>query len=151
MTTDLVVFRSKPMRLLQLTSLAFLLLLSACSSKASTDESQELENIKSWAATAQMAGNAWSQGNVPTVYAQQTLSQAQQKLHQETETLAQSATNPTQRRNILEQLRLLESSISQMAQAVNQKDYTAMSQHLKQLSTQEQSLNTLAKTVGGHQ
>ncbi|MBV9388154.1 MAG: hypothetical protein JOZ78_17170 [Chroococcidiopsidaceae cyanobacterium CP_BM_ER_R8_30] len=137
------------MRSLSLASLALLLLLNACSSKSSADESQELETITSWVATAQMAGSAWSQGNVPTVYAQQTLSQAQQKLHKETDTLANSSTNSTRLHPILEQLRLLESNVSQMAQAVKQKNYTTMSQHLKQLSTQKQALSTLAKTVGG--
>ena len=135
----------KPMRFRQLISLVLLLLLSACSSKSSGDESQELETIMSWAATAKIAGSAWSQGNVPTVYAQQTLSQVQQKLHEETDKLSHSSTNPTQLHPILEQLRLLEASVSQMSQAVKQKDYTAMSQHLMQLSTQKQALSTLGK------
>lgn len=135
----------KPMRFRQLISLVLLLLLSACSSKSSGDESQELETIMSWAATAQMAGIAWSQGNVPTVYAQQTLSQARAKLHKETDNLTHSSTNPTQLHPILKQLRLLEASVSQMSQAVKQKDYTAMSQHLRQLSTQKQALSTLGK------
>jgi cob(I)alamin adenosyltransferase len=130
--------------------LLLLTLLTACSSKSSADDlTKELETVTSWAATAQMVGDAWSQGNVPTVYAQQTLSQAQQKLHQETDTLAQSSTS-TQRHYVLEQLQRLESTVGQMSTAVEQKDRVAMSQHLKQLSTQEQTLSTLAKTVGGH-
>ena len=140
------------MRSLQVKSLLLLLtLLTACSSKSSADDvAKELETVTSWAATAQMAGDAWIHGSVPTVYAIQTLYKAQTKLHEETDTLAHSSTNPTQRRTILQHLQHLESIVCQMSTAVEQKDHTAMYQQLKQLSTQEQMLSTLAHTAGGH-
>jgi len=139
------------MRSLRVKSLLLLLLLTACSSKSSADDlTKELQTVTSWAATAQMVGDAWSHGNVPTLYAKQTLSKAQQKLHQETDTLAHSSTL-TQHRTLLAQLQRLASIVGQMSIAVEQKDHVAMSQYLKQLSTQEQTLSTLAKTAGGHQ
>lgn len=127
--------------------LLLLTLLTACNKSATEELNQELDTTKSWAATAEMVGGAWIRSNVPTAYAQQTLSQAEEKLHTQTTAIAQS-TNPSQRQ-ILQQLQQIESTVSQMSTAAKQKDYTAMSQHLKQLSTQEQTLSTLAKTVGG--
>lgn len=131
-------------------SLLLLTLLTACSSKFSADDlSKELETVTSWAATAQMVGEAWIHRSVPTVYAKQTLSKAQEKLHKETDTLAHSSTNPRQRDSILQHLQRLESTVSQMSMAIEQKDHTAMTQQLKQLATQEQTLKALAKTAGG--
>ncbi len=127
-----------------------LTLLSACSSKSSgNDLAKELETVTSWAATAHMVGDAWIHGSVPTAYAKQTLSTAQKKLHKQTDTLAHSSTDSTQRRAILEQLQCLESTVGQMSMAVEQKDKTAIAQQLKHLSTQEQTISTLAKFAGG--
>ncbi len=140
------------MRSLQVKSLLLLLTsLAACSNKSSTNDlAKELETVMSWAATSQMAGDAWIHGNVPTAFAKQTLSKAQTKLHEETDTLAHSS-NPTQRRTILENLQRLESTVSRMATAVEHEDHTVMTQQLKQLSTQQQRLSSLAKTAGGQQ
>lgn len=138
--------RSLPVNLF----LLLLTLLTACSKSAVEELNQELDTTKSWTATAEMVGDAWRRSNVPTTYAQHTLSQAEEKLQTQTMAIAHSSTNPTQRQTLLKQLQQIESTVSQMSTAAKQKDYTAMSQHLKQLSTQEQTLSTLAKTVGGH-
>lgn len=131
-------------------SLLLLTLLSACNSKSRASElTKQLQTVTSWAATAQMTGEAWIHGNVPTVYAQQTLSTAHKKLHKETETIAQSSYDPTQRRTILEHIQRLESTVGQMYWAVEHKDRTAIAQHLRQLSTQKLSISTLALTAGG--
>lgn len=127
-----------------------LTLLTACSSKSSADElTKKLQTVTSWAATAEMTGDAWIQGNVPTVFAKQTLSLAQEKLHKETEKIAQLSIDPMQHRTILENLMRLESTVGQMSTAVEQKDRTAIAQQLKQLSSQKQAIDTLALTTGG--
>lgn len=129
--------------------LLLLTLLTACSSKSSGDDfSKELETVTSWAATAQMVGDAWIHDKVPTAYAYQTLSKAQKKLQEETEKLAHSSTDPKQH-NIIQNIQRLESTVGQMSKAVEQKDCNAITKQLKQLSTQQQTLNTLAKTAGG--
>jgi uncharacterized metal-binding protein len=67
-------------------SLLLLTLMTACSGKSEADKlTKELQTVTSWAATAEMTGEAWIQGNVPTAYAKQTLSTAQKKLHKQTE------------------------------------------------------------------
>ncbi len=140
------------MRSLQVKSLLLLTLLTACSNKSPTDDlAKELETVTSWAATAQMTADAWLHGSVPRVFAKQTLSKAQTKLHEETDTLAHSSTNPSQRRTILENLQRLESIVSQMSTAVEHEDHTVMTQQLKQLSTQQQTLSALAKAAGRQQ
>lgn len=137
-------------------SLLLLTLLTACSGKSEADITKELQTVTSWAATAEMTGEAWIQGNVPTAYAKQTLSTAQKKLHKQTERLAHTSYDPRQRRTILELLGRLESTVAQMSTAVEQKDRTALAlldaditQQLQQLSSQKQSIKTLAKTAGG--
>lgn len=127
-----------------------LTLLTACSSKSGADKlTKELQTVTSWAATAEMTGDAWMHGNVSTVYAKQTLSTAQKKLHKQTETLFKSSSDPTQRRMLLDRLQRLESTVGQMSRAVEQKDRTAIAQQLRQLSTQKQTISTFAKTAGG--
>jgi FlaA1/EpsC-like NDP-sugar epimerase len=131
-------------------ALLLLTLLSACSSKSSTSKlTKELQTVTSWAATAEMTGDAWIRGNVPTVYAKQTLSTTLEKLHKETEKIAQSSSDPTQRRTILDHLQRLESTVGQMSRAVEQKDRTATTQKLRQLSTQKQTISTFATVAGG--
>lgn len=130
-------------------SLLLLTLLTACGSSSSADElTKELQKVTSWAATAQMAGDAWLHANVPTVYATDTLSKAQQNLHKETETFSHLSTDPTQGHKIIAHLQQIESTVGQMSTAVKQKDHTAMTQQLKQLSTQQQTLTKIAKSVG---
>lgn len=135
-----------PIQFIQIKSLLLLLtLLAGCSNKSSKDElTKELQTVTSWAATAQMTGDAWSRGSVPTAYAKQTLSTAQEKLHEETDTLLTS-TDSTQRRTILEHLQRLETTVKQMSRAVEQGDHAALAQELKQLSTQEQIISTLGR------
>ncbi len=61
---------SARMQLIQIGSpLLLLIILSACSSKSSADElTKDLQKVTSWAATADMVGDAWTHGNVPTAY-----------------------------------------------------------------------------------
>lgn len=131
-------------------SLLLLTVLTACSGKSEADKlTKELQTVTSWAATAEMTGEAWMQGNVPTTFAKQTLFSALQKLHKETETIAQLSYDPTQRRTILEHLQILESTVGQMSIAVEQEDRIAIANQLQQLSTQKQKIIILANTAGG--
>jgi hypothetical protein len=135
----------------RLSSLLLLLnLLTACSSQSSTDKlAKELQTVKSWTATAHMVADAQIHGDVPTVYAKHTLEKAQEELKHETDTLSKLSIAPSQRRTVLEQLKRLEDTLGQMSKAVEQKDPQAMIQQIQQLSTQEQTINMLAKTAGG--
>lgn len=145
------------MQLIPICSSLFLLtLLTACSSKSSADElAKELQTVTSWAATAHMVGDAWTRGVVPTAYAKQTLEKAQKELHKEIDKLTQKS-DPQDRATLQEQLRRLESTVGQMSTAVEQGNRTALAklvadiaQQLKQLSREEQTISTLAKTAGG--
>ena len=142
------------MRLLRLSvllvSLALLTVLTACGAQSSADDlATELETVTSWAATAHMVGDAWINGTVPTAYAKQTLEAAQQSLQEEMDTLAQGSTVPSDRRTkLLETLQSLEQTVGQMATAVEQEDRAALTQQMQQLSTEEQTIGTLAKNAG---
>lgn len=131
-------------------SLLLLTLLTACSSKSSVDElTKELQTVNSWAATAQMVGDSWIRGVVPTAYAKQTLSTAQKELQKETGTLFKASIAPSQYRTILEHLQRLQSTVGDMSKAVEQGDKTALAQQLKQLSTQKRTISQLDMPVGG--
>lgn len=137
---------------LRLFSLLFLLkLLTACSSQSSTNElAKELQTVKSWAATAEMVGDAWIRGNVPKAYAKQTLEKTQEELKNETDTLSKLSIESSQRDTVLEQLKRLENTVGQMSKAVEQKDQKLIAQQIQQLSLEEQMIDKLAKTAGGH-
>lgn len=126
-------------------------LLSACSSQSSSDElAKELQTVKSWAATAHLVGDSWTQGNVPEAYAKQTLEKTQEELKNETDTLSKLSIESSQRDTLLDQLKRLENTVGQMSKAVAQKDQKAIAQQIQQLSLEEQMLDKLAKTAGGH-
>ena len=129
--------------------LLLLTLLTACSSKSSSEElTKELQTVFSWTATAEMVGDAWVRGAVPTAYAKQTLSTAQQELQKETGTLAQLSTAPTQRSTLLKNLQILEKTVGQMSTAAEQADHRKMTQEIQKLSLAEQKIKTFAQTQG---
>jgi|ERR687885_590851 hypothetical protein len=128
--------------------LLLLTILSGCSRKSSADElTQELQTVKSWAATAHLVGDTWIRGDVPTAYAKRTLSTTQKELQNELNKLSQEAP-PQSRATLVAQLQRLQSTVKQMSKAVEQKNAMAMQQQIQQLSAQEQSISTLAKTAG---
>jgi phosphoglycerate-specific signal transduction histidine kinase len=130
-------------------SLLFFTLLTACSSQSSSDKVvKEVVTIASWTHTAQMVGDAWIHGNVPTSYAKQTLSQAHEKLQKEAQKLAKI--HATQEHpQILQQLKQLETTLTQMSKAVERNDRAVLSQQMQQLSTEAQPIDKLAHSQGG--
>lgn len=128
--------------------LLVLTILSACSSKSSVDEvTKELQSVKSWAATAHLVGDSWMHKDVPTTYAKQTLSKAQQELQKEQDNLSRKAP-PKSRAILIEQVQHLQATVAQMSEAVEKKNSQAMNQQIQQLSAQEQMMSPLAKTAG---
>ncbi|OKH50370.1 hypothetical protein NIES2101_19515 [Calothrix sp. HK-06] len=127
-----------------------LLLLTACTSKSSTnDVSKELRSVKSWAATAHMVGDAWKRGAVPTAYAKQTLKKTQEELKKETDSLSKSSIDEEKRASILKSLFSLQTTLTQMSTSIEHKSYKALTQEIQQLSAQEQNMTKLAQTASG--
>jgi len=130
--------------------LLFLTILSACSSKSSSDElAKELQTVKSWTATAHLVGDTWMRGDVPTSYAKQTLSKTQEELQNEVDVLSQKALAQN-RTTLVVQLQRLQGTVQQMSKALEHKDARAMQRQIQQLSAQEESISNLAKTAGLH-
>jgi len=128
--------------------LLLLTILSGCSRKSSADElTKELQTVKSWAATAHLVGDTWIRGDVPTAYAKRTLSTTQKELQKEKDNLSQKAP-PQSRAMLVAQLQHIQATVEQMSKAVEQKDSKTMNQQIQELSAQEQSISTLAKTAG---
>lgn len=137
---------------LRLSGLLLLLkLLLACSSQSSSEDlAKELQTVKSWAATAHLVGDSWMRGNVPEAYTKQTLEKTQEELKHETDTLSKLSIESSQRDTVLEQLKRLENTVAQMSKAVEQKDQKAIAHQIQQLSLEEQTIDKLVKTAGGH-
>lgn len=128
--------------------LLLLMILSGCSStSASGKVTKTAQTVKSWTATAHLVGDAWMQGSVPTPYAKKTLQAAEQDLQKQAEMLQKKA--PTQQQMmLLEHLQRSKQIMNQMSSAIEQKDRTQMMQLIQQISTEEQTLNPLAKPAG---
>lgn len=121
-------------------SLLLLVFLVACRSQSPGEKTTaSLESVQSWVATVHMASAAWNQHSVPTVYIRQTLDQAQQKIHQESKTLAKIPGSATQT-NLLTQI---EATIAQMAIAVEQGDRSTMTRDIEQLAAEQRAIQTL--------
>ena len=123
-----------------------LTLVTACS-KAATDRlTQELQTVKSWTATSKMVADAWVRGAVPKVYAKQTLKKAQQEFQTESEKIAQieSSTAIPQRYKLalLGHIKQLVKITEQMSTAVEQENYSVVTQQLGDLSLEGQKLDS---------
>lgn len=130
--------------------LLLLTLLNACSSTSSeVDEvTKELKTITSWAATADMTGEAWIRGSVPTAYAKQTLQTAQQEIRKQTTTLNKDA-SVQNNKQLLAQLKSIDQTVGQMSMAVAQENRPVVAQQIQQLLIEKKALSALTKTTGG--
>jgi hypothetical protein len=125
------------MKNILLTSL--LLLLTACSPSSPHERlTKVLQTTRSWTATALMVGESWQQGSIPDQYARQTLTKSQQEIGKEAKTLN---TPPA----LLQQL---QQTIQLIGTNVEQNNQSAIAISLRKLSTEQQQLNTLAKSQG---
>ena len=130
---------------------AALIFLTACSS--SPDKlTKELKTISSWAATVRMVGEALMNGKVPTAFAKRTLETAQQNLKDENKTLSKSSDIPNEERTSVQgQINRIQQLVSQMKSAVEGKDQSVLSQLIRQLMIEEQSMKSSIKNVSGQQ
>lgn len=132
----------------------FLLLLSAlslasCSRSAAHEFSTEMQTATSWAATAQMAGEAWLGGAVPTHYAERTIETAKETLLDTRETLEQLSSIPRdQRAKAREHLQNLTAKIEEMRTAIRSGDRARVRQQLQQLAVQKQAFMTFMENAG---
>ena len=121
-------------------SLSLLMFLSACSSQSPGEKTtKSLQSIQSWVATVRMASIAWNQHTIPAVYAQQTLDKAQQEIHKESQTVAQ-ASIPAVESSLLNQI---ETTIQQMAIAIEQGDRSTVSRGIEQLDSEQRAMRAL--------
>ncbi|MBH8565572.1 hypothetical protein I8748_25935 [Nostoc sp. CENA67] len=126
--------------------LLILILLTSCNTKTTADEiSKEIQNVFSWAETANMVGDAWVRGDVPSKYAKQTLKKAHDELQKETKKIEQIQIFPdsiqTDKSVVIAGIIQLASKTEEMSRAIAQKNRSAVRQQLRELAAQERSLN----------
>ena len=141
------------MRAIKLNVLLALLLcggLAGCSVQSPEDQlSTGLATTRSWAATAELVGEAWSSGAVPTIYAQQTLQTAQKLLQQEAPALEQSqALNAAQHTTLATIQQRLAQALPELADSLAQNDRAAVTQRVAEIRAQEQALQALERELG---
>lgn len=131
----------------------FLLLLSlsltSCSRSAVREFSTEMQTATSWAATAQMAGEAWVRRAVPTHYAGRTIETAVETLSETRQTLEQSSSiPPDQRVKAREHLQNLAATIEEMRKAIRSGDRARVQEQVEQLAAQKQALLNFLENAG---
>jgi len=122
----------------------------ACSSKVSTKElKEESQKVSSWAATGQMIGNAWIHDAVPTIYAKQTLTKAQEELQKEADKIEkmqpETAAQEQYKSNILKYSQKEKTISEKMSRAVAEKNKSAMKVQLAKLSSDRAELQQLSQ------
>ncbi|MGI8505110.1 MAG: hypothetical protein ACR2LR_28880 [Hassallia sp.] len=122
----------------------------ACSSKVSTKElKKESQKVSSWAATGQMIGNAWIHDAVPTIYAKQTLTKAQEELQKEADKIEkmqpETAAQEQYKSNILKYSQKEKTISEKMSRAVAEKNKSAMKVQLAKLSSDRAELQQLSQ------
>lgn len=141
------------MRLLTYRILCCLLILpfAACGSRDSNAALRDsLTTVVSWAATAQMTGEAWADGRVPNAYAQQTLEKAQESIEREADALGEKSTSLSvdERRLLLSQLSDLEATLEEMRAAVEDGDRAGAAAQADRLRKVEEAIKALTTRRG---
>jgi hypothetical protein len=108
-----------------------------------------MQAATSWAATAQMAGEAWLRGAVPTLYAGRTIETAKEKLFETRETLEQPSSIPNdQRAKVREHLQNLGATIDEMRKAIRSADRARVQQQVEHLAAQKRALMSFMEKAG---
>ena len=139
------------MRARRVCSLSLLFLVfNGCTRTPSDQLKTELQTITSWTATARMVGEEWLKGAVPNAYAAHTLQTAGESLSEAIRTLEEQSPEGAAelRTPLIGQARSLEQLVEQMRADIENRDGNALSQLLKQLEGEEQSIKALAKNGG---
>lgn len=133
--------------------LLILTLLASCSGKTSTEDmDKETQSVYSWAATANMVGDAWIRGAVPNKYAEQTLKIATEELRKEKDKIDKiklsEDVSERDKSMLLAEVMQLGNKTAEMSRAVAQKNRSAVRQQLGELAAEKRSLNKLRKVAG---
>ncbi|OUC13954.1 MAG: hypothetical protein B0A82_14285 [Alkalinema sp. CACIAM 70d] len=115
-----------------------LLGLTACGQTSQEKLTDALKTTRSWAATAQMVGEAWQQGNVPDRYTQQTLVKSQQEIDKSIQEI--NTKNRT--------LQNLKQTLQEMVTCVEQHDKEKITLSLQQIKLEQQQIEDWAKIQG---
>jgi len=131
---------------------ALLVLLSGCGASSPDDALKaDLQTARSWAATAHMVGDDWSQNRIPAAYAQQTLQSTRQGLQDLAQSVAQEPGSSDQAHVTLQTtMRQLDQQLAQMAALVARNDRAALATPLQQVAAEDATLKQLQSRAGTH-
>lgn len=136
--------------------LLILTLLASCSGKTSVEDmDKETQSAYSWAATANMVGDAWIRGAVPNKYAEQTLKRATEELRKEKEKIDKiklsKDVSKRDKSGLLSEVLQLANKTEEISRAVRQKNRSAVRQKLGELAAEKRSINKLKKSSRANQ
>jgi CelD/BcsL family acetyltransferase involved in cellulose biosynthesis len=131
----------KNLRLLLLIAICFSLI--GCGKSDEQKLIAESKEVTSWAASAQMIAEAWSQGRVPTPYAKRSFQNINQQLNESAARIQSLSDN--HRPQLIATLQQLLSVVSQLEAASKHQDRSANNQLQEQLSQARDALNSIAK------
>jgi hypothetical protein len=124
------------------------LLLAGCGGSSGPGAiEQEGQTVRSWVATARLAGESWQRGAVPTAYTRQTIATARQELRQSLRQLEQMSTAGAaeqRRAALLQELPRLDGTLDELAAAVGDADRDACGRQLARLAEEEAAIAAIA-------
>jgi len=124
-----------------LLTILLVLLSNACtSSDSATKLEKETNTIISWAATAQMVGEAWHAASVPRAYADRTLQSAQEAIEKEKRAIQTLSISPDTRSRLSGNIESVGTALAQMRSAVKSGDHAALASYSEQLGSKAQEL-----------
>ncbi len=126
--------------------LLLMILLAACSRTSSEELQKADKSVSSWVATAQTVSEAWLQGKVSKIYAQETLQTTEKELQKEADDVEKiQPSTSSDKTNKSEMLKRLNSGVQlskQIADAVEHENHSAVAKQLKELKAANRGSHT---------
>lgn len=105
----------------------------------------ESKEVSSWVSSAQLIAAAWSQGTVPTAYAQRSFANIYAALGESSTRINSLSDN--RRFQLLATVQQGLTAVSQLERAANQQDRSAINQSDRQLSEARNTLNSIIQSA----
>ena len=128
---------------------AVLIVVAAGCKSPEKKAAEQLKTVDSWAATAQLTGQSWLDGSVPTVYARQTFEAAKSAMRQSEQRLARTQLRADERDDLMAALREREGVVELMRSGVEANDRGVVALQLRRLADFGHGLTALAQRMTG--
>jgi cell division septum initiation protein DivIVA len=120
------------------------ILVAGCGKSGSDQLDRELKQVASWAATARMVADSWSNGTVPAAYARRTLETLSQQLQMNAEKI--QSISRDQNSPLAHAVEQIQQTIAHLQAAVIQQDRNWLTELTSQLDAEQKVLTSIRAT-----